>query len=76
MMRVIEKAHNYILENWLAVVTGCILTRKGIEIAYTERGYVAIGGEWLIFPMILMLVECFKGVTRFERLEEEDKLDA
>ena len=45
-----KKMEKYIVRNWIWLVTGLILTRKAIEFAYAERGYVAFGGEWLVLP--------------------------
>lgn len=55
----------FILRNWLWLVIGIVITRNAVEFAYAERGYVAVGSEWLVLPMILLLVhfarEIFKG---------------
>lgn len=52
----------YIVQNWIWLMTGLILTRKAIEFAYAERGYVAFGGEWLVLPVMMMLVHMVRDV--------------
>ena len=51
-----KKMEKYIVRNWIWLVTGLILTRKAVEFAYAERGCVAFGGEWLVLPVMMMLV--------------------
>ncbi len=51
----------YISKNWIWIVTGLILTAVFVEVAYTDRGYLAYGGEWLTLPLILMLVEMIRN---------------
>lgn len=46
----------YITRNWIWIVAGVILTRKAVEYAYAERGYAALGGEWLVLPVLLVAV--------------------
>ena len=43
-------------------MTGLILTRKAVEFAYAERGYVAFGGEWLVLPVMMMMVHIVRDV--------------
>lgn len=53
----VKQTGKYILKNWFLIAVGCILTRKAVEAAYLERGYKAVGGEWLILPTILLFAE-------------------
>ena len=57
-----KKMEKYIVRNWIWLATGLILTRKAIEFAYAERGYVAFGGEWLVLPVMMMLVHTVRNV--------------
>ncbi len=57
-----EKMEKYTVRNWIWLVTGLILTRKAVEFAYAERGYVAFGGEWLVLPVLMMLVQMTRTV--------------
>ena len=57
-----KKMEKYIVQNWIWLMTGLILTRKAIEFAYAERGYVAFGGEWLVLPVMMMLVHMVRDV--------------
>lgn len=72
-MKVIKR---YISRNWLLIVTGLILMKVCIKIAYVERGYIAYGGEWLILPVLLMLAEVIRNVCDAVRylLGKEDEL--
>ncbi len=75
-----KKLEKYIVRNWIWLVIGLILTRKAVEYAYAERGYAAFGGEWLVLPMILMVVHLVRDVRRtlfimndcFEEVDADD----
>jgi len=54
----------YVLENWLWIISGCILTRLAVDYAYLERGYKAVGGEWLVLPVILLSVHMARETIR------------
>lgn len=38
-----------------SITVGLILTAVLVRAAYVERGYIAVGGEWLAMPIILAL---------------------
>lgn len=59
-----KKMEKYIVRNWIWLMSGLILTRKAVDFAYAERGYVAFGGEWLILPAMMMLVHMVRNVRR------------
>lgn len=42
-----------ILKNWLLLTVGLVLTAICVKIAYEERGYIAVGGEWFIIPLLV-----------------------
>ena len=48
----------WIVRHWIALCIGCVLNGIVLRIAYAERGYVAMGAEWLIIP-IVFTVETF-----------------
>lgn len=54
----------FIIRNWIWLVIGIVLTRKAVEFAYAERGYVAFGGEWLVLPVVLGLARFCKSVQK------------
>lgn len=58
-----KKMDKFITRNWIWLVAGLILTRKAVEFAYAERGYVAFGGEWFVLPLMLMLVYTVRHVN-------------
>lgn len=59
-----RKIRGFVLRNWFWTVLGCVLTKKAVETAYLERGYMAVGGEWLVLPVILMTVGLVRDVFR------------
>lgn len=63
-----KKLERYIVRNWIWFVVGIVLTRKAVECAYAERGYAAIGGEWFVLPMLLLVIELIRDVA--DRLPE------
>ena len=60
----IKKFERFILKNWFWIILGCILTKKCIELAYIERGYKAVGGEYLVLPLLLMVVQLVRDMSR------------
>lgn len=46
----------FILKNGICLVIGTLLTMWAVECVCNQRGYEAVGGEWLITPVILLLV--------------------
>ncbi len=48
----------FILKNGICLVIGTLLTMWATEYICNQRGYEAVGGEWLITPIILLLVNC------------------
>lgn len=76
-----KKMEKFIVRNWLWLAAGCILTRKAVEAAYTERGYVAFGGEWLVLPVLLLAVyivrivknEIVEEIGHFEEADTDDR---
>lgn len=45
----------YLAKNWHLILAGIALTAFAVPHTYQTRGYFAIGGEWLILPVILMI---------------------
>lgn len=72
-MKTLER---FIIRNWFWIALGCVLQRKAIEIAYLERGYRAVGGEWLVLPVVLLAVELGRGIfwsiVEVMQMEDED----
>lgn len=52
--------------NWKTLLFGIIATAVFVKLAYLERGYAAIGGEWLTIPLIFavrnFLYEVLRGI--------------
>lgn len=59
-----KEIKRYVSKNWIWIATGLILTEASVKIAYAERGYIAYGGEWLIFPLVLMTVEMVRSIGK------------
>lgn len=53
----------YVQKNWYWIVVGGFLTNKAVEYAFLQRGYIAVGGEWLILPTLLLIVQLVRNVT-------------
>lgn len=52
----------WIIRNWYILSIGLILTDLAVRFAYIERGYIAMGGEWLILPFLFLLRAFFLEV--------------
>lgn len=44
----------YLAKNWYLILAGIVLTAFAVPHVYETRGYFAVGGEWLVLPVILM----------------------
>lgn len=53
--QLIWRVNRIITENWILLSIGLILTAVFVRLAYCERGYIAAGSEWFIFPLILFV---------------------
>lgn len=62
----------YITRNCIFILVGLWLTSKAIDSAYKFRGYEAIGGEYLVLPMILLVVEGLRRAIWFARDYREE----
>lgn len=54
-----------ITANWLFITAGILLTAICVKIAYQQRGYIAVGGEWLIMPLMIAVRDMTKSVISF-----------
>lgn len=68
----------YLAKNWCLILAGVALTAFAVPYTYETRGYFAVGGEWLILPVILMfdylvraVMEDVFGIINFEDSDEE-----
>lgn len=52
-----------ILKNWLLLTVGLVLTAICVKVAYEERGYIAVGGEWLVIPLLAAIKAIIKSVV-------------
>lgn len=55
---------NWLRRNWYWIVIGLVLTAKAVDYTYVERGMMAFGGEWLILPLIGMVVYLARDMRR------------
>ena len=51
------------MKNWLLLTVGLILTAVCVRVAYQERGYIAVGGEWLVIPILVTIKAVVKSVV-------------
>lgn len=56
----VRKLEQLIVQNWLGLTVGFVLTRKAVEYAYMERGSIAFGSEWLVLPVTLVVGNCIR----------------
>lgn len=52
----------WIVRNWLILTVGLNLTALAVRFAYIERGYIAIGSEWLVLPFLFFLRKLFQSI--------------
>lgn len=70
--RIARKVVRYLNRTWFYFLIGLWLTAKAIDAAYEFRGYEAVGSEYLVLPMFLLMVEMFrKAVGFFKECREE-----
>ena len=69
----------YPSRNWIWIIAGLILTWMSVKMSHAERGYMALGGEWLVFPMVLMAVDITRDISALIRylfdMEDDDGQD-
>lgn len=65
LKRLIRKFARYMSRNWFYILLGLWFTSKSIDAAYEFRGYEAIGSEYLVLPMFLLLIEALRTGIRF-----------
>ena len=54
----------YLAKNWHLILAGVALTAFTVPHTYETRGYFAVGGEWLILPVILMFDYLVRAVMQ------------
>lgn len=52
----------WIVKHWIALSAGCLLMAAAVRMAYAQRGYAAIGGEWAIIPIVFLIEWFIKGI--------------
>lgn len=52
-----------IVENAFTIALGLTITAICVKTAYLERGYIAIGGEWLALPILLVAKSLLKNIA-------------
>ena len=57
----------WIARHWIALITGCLLMGIAIRVAYNERGYAAVGSEWLIIPVVFFIEHIIRNKREEER---------
>lgn len=64
----------YLAKNWHLILDGIALTAFAVPHTYEIRGYFAVGGEWLILPVILVFDYLVRAVMKdiFDILNFED----
>ncbi len=64
----------YLAKNWRLILAGTLLTAFAAAHTYEARGYFAVGGEWLVLPVILMFDCLVRAVMQdvFDIINFED----
>lgn len=52
---------------WIWISIGFMLTEVSVKQAYRERGYIAYGGEWLVFPFVLVIGYFINEIRIYQR---------
>lgn len=60
------------------IVLGSTLTKKAIQLAYIQRGYTAVGGEWLVWLIVLLIFDFVRSIVQFiirmaKTIREDDR---
>jgi hypothetical protein len=55
-----RKFRRYIARNWWLIIAGLVLTAISVRTAYEQRGYWAIGGEYLVLPILLLMEDLLR----------------
>jgi len=62
-------------ENWLhtmAIIIGLAMTPVAVQSAYAARGYFAVGGEWLVLPLSLVISTLIEGLKAKVKEEKHE----
>ncbi len=69
-----KKFWNYVNRWWLVIAISFVLQGLAISEAYSQRGYLAYGGEYLIVPLAVIIsigldraIDEFKGARNDKR---------
>lgn len=69
-----KRTINPVLTYGALTVIGAVLQEYAVEAAYAERGCWAIGGEWLVLPVCLMMGQLARSLRETLRSEDEDNV--
>lgn len=61
-------------KDWLyniAIILGLAATPIAVQSAYAARGYFAVGGEWLVLPLSLVIATLIEGAKTKVKEERE-----
>jgi len=64
MTEYIKSVAKFLKRYWWLLAVGMVLTKYSVEYAYQERGYWAVGGEYLVIPMLLMVACLAESIIR------------
>lgn len=73
----LDDIREFVNQYWLWIVIGLVLTEKAVSAAYAQRGYLTVGGEWLVLPVIILAVSLIRSVIEdmcdiWERDDDDD----
>ena len=56
----------------IAIVIGLAATPIAVQSAYVARGYYAVGGEWLVLPLSLVISTLIEGLKAKVKEEKHE----
>lgn len=59
-----KRVMKLVMKYWIPLTVGFVMT--AVRIAYEERGYAAVGSEWLILPFTILLFKWGKEFFKYE----------
>lgn len=50
-----KRVMKFVMKYGIPLTVGFVTTVLAVRTAYEERGYVAVGSEWMVFPFTVLL---------------------
>lgn len=78
LRRSVHKQMAVVVYMAVGVLLGSVLTKKAVQLAYIQRGYLAVGGEWLVWLIVLLIFDFVRSIVQFiirmaKTIREDDR---